>query len=316
MARAQMVDCKYVGRAYVCSRLAAQRGAPISAAAQLRQSGSFNGSRAVTRLSLRSLLSRLATPGVPRSLRTLAHLSSIYDLPVSRCVPENSKVAVLAPHMDDEVLGCGGTIARHAAAGADIEVVFLTDGRHGGGGATGPGAPLLTPGEVIAIRKAEAQQATRLLGVKTLTFLDAEDTRLALDTRVAVQLRTVLERVQPEIVYVPFFLERHPDHRAANATLLEATRGTALHFECRGYEVWTPLFANCLVQIDQTIQLKEEAMRCYKSQLADNDYLHCGIGLNAYRSMGFGTPVRFVEAFFSKPLSEYLRLYEALSALT
>ena len=56
-------------------------------------------------------------------------------------------------------------------------------------------------------------------------------------------------------------------------------------------------------------------MRCYKSQLAEIDYLHSGIGLNAYRSMGFGTPARFVEAYFSQPLSEYLRLYEALSRL-
>ncbi len=247
------------------------------------------------------------------TLRNFAPFRSIYDLPVSRCVPDKSKTVVLAPHMDDEVLGCGGTIALHATAGADIEVVFLTDGRYGVDGTPPPGAPSPHAGEVTANRKEEALQATRVLGVKKLTFLDSEDTRLALDTHIAVRLRAVLERVQPEIVYVPFFLERHPDHRAANAVLLDATRGTTLHFECRGYEVWTPLFANCLVRIDQTIHLKEQAMRCYKSQLAVADYLHSGIGLNAYRSMGFGTPARFVEAFFSLPLSEYLRLYEALS---
>jgi N-acetylglucosamine malate deacetylase 1 len=38
---------------------------------------------------------------------------------------------VLAPHMDDEVLGCGGTMARQVAAGSDVTVIFLTDGRHG-----------------------------------------------------------------------------------------------------------------------------------------------------------------------------------------
>jgi N-acetylglucosamine malate deacetylase 1 len=264
---------------------------------------------------LARFLRRIRGRRMRRGFALLREFPGVLDLQAATCEPGKSTIVVLAPHMDDEVLGCGGTLARHTAAGADVEVVYLTDGRYGGGGAKITGAPPLDPGEITAIRKAEALQAMRLLGVKTLTFLDAEDTMLAFDTRIAVRLRAVLERIQPQIVYVPFFLERHPDHRATNAMLLEATRGTNLHFECRGYEVWTPLFANCLVRIDQTIHLKEQAMRCYKSQLAEIDYLHSGIGLNAYRSMGFGTPARFVEAYFSQPLSEYLRLYEALSRL-
>jgi len=114
---------------------------------------------------------------------------------------------VLAPHMDDEVLGCGGTLALHVAAGSDVKVVFLTDG--GRGGAAGE-----EPSSIVAIRKAEAECAAHVLGINRLFFLDAADGRLRSDTVVAGRLCEILERERPEIVYLPFFLERHPDHRA------------------------------------------------------------------------------------------------------
>jgi len=260
---------------------------------------------------LHRLLVKTAGRRLRQSLRTFVNTSSIYDLPVRRCDPGKARVAVLAPHMDDEVLGCGGTIARHAAAGSDITVTFLTDGRRGGVAPPGEGDE---PGQqdIVSVRKAEARCAAQILGVRTLNFLDAEDSRLSSDTRVASRLRKVLEHERPDIVYLPFFLERHPDHRATNEVLLAATRGTSLRFECRGYEVWTPLFANCLVRIDETIDLKRRALACYRSQLAQMDYMHGGVGLNAYRSMSLGSDAgRFAEAFHSLDLPDYLRLYGA-----
>jgi LmbE family N-acetylglucosaminyl deacetylase len=231
------------------------------------------------------------------SLRRFVQGSSIYDLPVSACEPESSKVVVLAPHMDDEVLGCGGTLARHARAQADVTVVFMTDGRLGGD---------------VSVRKSEARRAADVLGIRTIHFLDAEDSRLRHDPRVSGRLRETLEKERPEIVYLPFFLESHPDHRATNAVLFAATRGSALRFECRGYEVWTPLFPNRAVNIDATIDLKRQAMGCYASQLAVRDYLHPSVGLNAYRAMGLGNTAQYAEAFHALELSEYQRLHDAL----
>ena len=54
------------------------------------------------------------------------------------------------------------------------------------------------------------------------------------------------------------FSEQHPDHQAASAVLLEAVRGTNLDFHCFSYEVWTPLFPNCLIEIDSVIELEDE----------------------------------------------------------
>jgi LmbE family N-acetylglucosaminyl deacetylase len=241
-----------------------------------------------------------------RIARTFVGTLSTYDRPAQRCEPGRSKVMVLAPHMDDEVIGCGGTIARHVAADSEVAVIFLTDGRHGG----------LQQPNVVNVRKAEARRAAQVLGIPSLTFLDAEDTRLGRDKLVADRLRDILERERPEIVYLPFLLEQHPDHRAANDVLLAATAGSALRFECRAYEVWTPLFPNCLVKIDDTIHLKRQALECYQSQIAQMDYLHACIGLNAYRAMGLGShAARFAEAFHTLQLADYRRLHVAMGRL-
>ena len=98
--------------------------------------------------------------------------------------PGAESVMVLAPHMDDETIGCGGTLARHVRAGASVKVVFLTDGRHGGGSqlrALRGNARHAGEMELVATRKAEARQALGILGVQGMLFLDVEDGTLARD---------------------------------------------------------------------------------------------------------------------------------------
>ena len=247
-----------------------------------------------------------------RSVGALMRTAAIYSQPISLCEPESGKVVVLAPHMDDETLGCGGTIARHVRAGATVTTIFLTDGRHGSvmSPALSDTDRDLEEREVATTRKEEARQAGEILGVQTTIFLDAEDGRLESDPFVVRRLREALEQERPVIVYVPHFLERHPDHRAANDVLLEAVAGTGLDFECRGYEVWTPLFPNRAVSIDSTAELKRRALACYASQLAIVDYIHSGMGLSAYRSATLGRhDARFAETFLALPLRDYQRYY-------
>jgi len=260
-------------------------------------------------------LAKIAGARRVQMLRALLERGSTGGDTTMVCEPGGGKIMVLAPHMDDEVLGCGGTIARHAQAGAHVCVVFLTDGRYGG--TTEPGLSEanreLKRRELIETRKQEARSACALLGVATVIFLDAEDTRLRMDALIAARLHEILERELPDIVYLPFFVDRHMDHRAATDVLLAATANTTLDFECRGYEVWTPLLPNCLVAIDATMELKQRALSCYRSQLALMDYLHVGTGLNAYRSAALGNPAcRFAEAFHALALAEYRQFYRAV----
>jgi len=262
----------------------------------------------------RALLRRFARAARPY-LQThgLMRTSKVFNTSALAWEPGAERVLVLAPHMDDETIGCGGAVARHIKAGGTVHVVFLTDGRHGSGrlqGLSGE-ARRVEELEVIATRKDEAQRALDKLGVHSVSFFEVEDGRLQDDARVVVRLREVLEARQPQLVYVPCFLEQHPDHYAASRILMDATRGTKLRFQCLAYEVWTPLFPNCLVRIDEVVELKKSALGEYRSQLADMDYLHTALSLNAYRSAGFtGHYGRYAEAYCSMPLEDYRAMFD------
>jgi N-acetylglucosamine malate deacetylase 1 len=264
--------------------------------------------KSLTRLALRTL-SRVARPYLQSY--GLLRVKKIFNKSALQWHPSNETVLVLAPHMDDEVIGCGGTLALHLAAGARVSVVFLTDGQRGG-----PAEGAASPADVVATRKQEAQRALQELGISQVQYLGGEDGNLtaATDT-LAASLREVLTSTAPDIVYLPFFLEEHPDHRAASALLAAAVQGAGLAFRCHGYEVWTPLFPNCLVAIDATIDAKRRALVHYQSQLAEADYLHTSLGLNAYRSsiLHEGT-CRYAEAFCAVSLEEYLDLFRSYGA--
>lgn len=227
--------------------------------------------------------------------------------------PGAERVLVLSPHFDDEVIGCGGTIIKHIRKGAKVTVVFFTDGRFGSS------ALLNLEGEerqryqeaLMAIRRMEAASSLKKLGVAEGIYFDAPETMVGSDSTLQSRLRNVLDDVKPDVVYLPFFLEEHPDHRAVGQVLLDCTRGRSDHFDCFGYEVWTPLFPNCLVEISDVVERKKEAILQYASQLSDKDYVHSALGLNAYRSTILQGQRGYVEAFYMATLSEYRRLYEA-----
>ena len=132
--------------------------------------------------------------------------------PPGECAEVTSLVTVvLAPHYDDEVLGCGGLVARLARGGTRVHVVFLTDGS-GGIEEVGDRAAYASR------RRAESVDAIRALGIASSDHLGLPDGSLlsSLD-----RLRPALERVltteRPDLLLVPSPLELTGDHRAAFA---------------------------------------------------------------------------------------------------
>ena len=225
--------------------------------------------------------------------------------------PARARVLVFAPHMDDETIGCGGTLARHVAAGSRVSVVFFTDGRYGD-----PALAELSGEarrerelELIAGRKQEAEHALSILGVQEHRFLDERDGSLASHAALVARVRQLIEEFQPEYVYLPFFLDHHPDHRAVTRILLDATAGTQIDFICVAYEVWAPLWPNTLVRIDGELDTKRRALLEYRSQVAHCDYVHHSLGLNAYRAAPLDdATTRHAEAFCMLPLRKYAEL--------
>ena len=100
--------------------------------------------------------------------------------------------------------------------------------------------------------------------------LDAEDGALRTTRGRRTSVGELLRELQPELVYVPFYLEEHADHRAASRCSRCSRGHVGTISSASGYEVWTPLFPNCLVRIDARCRMKKAALAEYASQLADN----------------------------------------------
>ena len=262
---------------------------------------------------------RRVSPQARNALRTWLVLEERDRMPQPITRFDEARVLVLAPHSDDEVLGCGGVIARHVASGAVLDVAYLTDGRWGDGKLFDPALPArlkaLLQRELVLTRQREAREACSILGGCALHFLNRPDSRLQPDKVTVQALRDMLTALQPQLVYLPFVYDMHEDHWQTNRAFAAAAADLPFELsrslQVRGYEVWTPLLANRVADISDVMPLKLRALACFKSQLVDQDYRHIISGLNAFRSNGEFGGQGYAEAFHELPLAAYLRLVDA-----
>jgi len=187
----------------------------------------------------------------------------------------SGSVLILAAHPDDEVLGCGGTIAKLADAGARIHVAFLADGISS---RDGDGAWQLTA------RRAAAQKASQILGVASVSFGDLPDNRMdavaLLDITKAVE--ALIAEYSPEMVLTHHAGDVNIDHRRLHDAVVTACRPqkgqsvkTLLCFEVPSSTEWQlpgsgPVFApNWFVDISSTLDRKLLALDAYAAELRD-----------------------------------------------
>lgn len=202
-------------------------------------------------------------------------------------------ILVLAPHPDDEVIGCGGTLSKHTARGDRVVAVFLTSGELG--------LKHLPRKSAWQIREAEAKAAAKILRLTALEFLRLPDWTLNEHiAKSACRLRPILAREAPRAIYLPHPREWHPDHRAALLILRTALRGSkSPPAELRGYEVWTPLAGHDQVEdISSVMPRKLRALRAHRSQLKEFDYARAMLGLNQFRGE-LAARCRYAEVFQS-----------------
>ncbi len=127
---------------------------------------------------------------------------------------------VVAPHPDDDTLGCGGTIARKRRLGVDVAVAVLTDGAFAN-------RDLIDRAELTALRGREEIASLDQLGVgpHRAWFLGFRDGALRQDeAAAAAQLVPILEEVRPAEVFVTAADDGHPDHEAAYRIAAASTR--------------------------------------------------------------------------------------------
>jgi LmbE family N-acetylglucosaminyl deacetylase len=213
--------------------------------------------------------------------------------------PSFRRVLALAAHPDDETAGCGGLLALLADAGASVEIAIATSGE----GTIGSGRQ---PAEVARRREDEARRAAAILGARPPRFLAHRDGGLPdqLDA-LATDLRALVADVTPEVILLPWFLDGHRDHQAIGDALERA--GVDDDVELWGYETWTPLTPNRLVDITKVYERKERALATYETAHLAFD-VSSMLGLNRYRSAHATIGKGYVEGYLALPASDWFAL--------
>lgn len=178
---------------------------------------------------------------------------------------------VLAPHPDDEVLGCGGTMARLAQAGCAVHVAIVTRAD-----------PPQFPPDLVATGRREAAAAHSLLGVRQTHYLDLPAAALdgVAEAELNRRIGAIVESVAPEVLFIPFLGDVHGDHQRVFQAAMVAARPRSrnalravLAYETLSETNWyaapiTPGFLpNCFLDIAATIEAKIEAFACFESQV-------------------------------------------------
>ena len=164
--------------------------------------------------------------------RRLAELPAIDVLDL---VPLGSRAVIIAPHPDDEVLGCGGIMQLLAAAGRPLQLISVTDGS-----ASHPGSQRWTVERLSVVRPQESAEALRRLGLPmhSLKWLRGGFT----DTQVAAQETGLSEFIAGylhanDVVFTTWRQDGHSDHEAVGRASVEAARRVGA--TCHELPVWT-----------------------------------------------------------------------------
>lgn len=149
------------------------------------------------------------------------------------------RLLFVAPHPDDDVLACGGTLARAAFEGAASRVVYVTDGA-----ASHLASKTYPPARLRELREREALAGLAILGVASTDarFLREPDSGLARGGpragELAARLAAQLEAFRPTAVFSPWIRDAHPDHVATSSAVRRALALVDLGTVLYEYGVW------------------------------------------------------------------------------
>jgi LmbE family N-acetylglucosaminyl deacetylase len=181
-----------------------------------------------------------------------------------------NKILIIVAHPDDEVLGCGATITKHAKCGDKVQVVFLTDGF----GSRGNGYN----------RDNSAEDASKVLGCESPIFLNLPDNQL--DTiallDIVKKIEEMVEDFQPSIIYTHNFGDLNVDHQITHKAVMTACRPQPdfcvkeiYSFEVLSATHWqspsmgNAFIPNYFVDVSGFMDNKIKALQCYDGEMRD-----------------------------------------------
>ncbi|WML46393.1 bacillithiol biosynthesis deacetylase BshB1 [Neobacillus sp. PS3-40] len=221
----------------------------------------------------------------------------------------NLHILAFGAHADDVEIGMGGTIAKFTALGKKIGICDLTD------------SDLSSNGNVET-RKKEASNAASILGVDERSSLGLPDRGLYLREEYIRKIAEVIRKYRPNVVFAPFFEDRHPDHGNCARLVEEAVFSAGIRkFKTRGqlpFRVEKIYFymingfhkPDFLIDISSYMDKKIEALNAYKSQFEKTEQSFATPLVNGYietveareKLYGKQVGVDFAEGFKTKNL--------------
>jgi len=184
------------------------------------------------------------------------------------------KILVVAAHADDEVLGCGGTIAKHNIEGDEVFLILMADG---------VSSRSYGDSSQLEQRNFAAEEVAKILGIKKIMYLGFPDNRM--DTLSLLEINQSLEahilEIRPEVIYTHHYGDLNVDHRITCQSVLTACRpmpGSSVReiyaFEVMSSTEWAPPHAepflpSVFVDITKTYHLKMAALEKYDMEMRD-----------------------------------------------
>lgn len=187
---------------------------------------------------------------------------------------------VIAAHPDDEVLGCGGSIAKWSQKGNDVHILIMAEG------ATSRDVkrdPKMRDSELLHLKKM-GQKSSVILGAKSIEFIDFPDNRMDsvefLD--IVKSIESHIKRVKPSVVVTHHLGDLNIDHQLIHKAVITACRpqpGSKIQkiisFEVSSSTDWQstsngiPFLPNYFEDVSEFIDLKLKALKVYKSEMRD-----------------------------------------------
>jgi glycosyltransferase involved in cell wall biosynthesis/LmbE family N-acetylglucosaminyl deacetylase len=202
-------------------------------------------------------------------------------LPRPLDLPRDSTILVIAPHPDDEVLACGGTLALLRKRNCRIHVAIVTDGARGD--------PLHYSEEDVTTRRAaESRSALQLLGIDDVYFLGYRDGGFRASDETQARFGEIIGRLRPDWLLLPSPLDFHRDHISISLAALRAWETDGYRARAFLWELWQPLPATWVVDIGDVFALRQQAANCYQLPHLYCDYAGASAHLTGFRGLYIG----------------------------
>jgi LmbE family N-acetylglucosaminyl deacetylase len=212
------------------------------------------------------------------------------------------KILVIAPHLDDEVLGCGASIVSHVSEGHTVSVCFVANRVY----------EHKYDEEKMSVELTHAREAQKILGYQNFHFLNLPDERLDSCLQdIIIPMEEYVFTIRPEVVYSPFRSDNNQDHRAVAKALQVVLRPAAAGFVHRWLMYETPsctdqtpspgIFGfqpNVYRDISDYLNIKLKALACYETEVRHHPHPRSSESIRALAiKRGMEAGLSYAEAF-------------------